>query len=68
MRIKIVNELVRTPEGELYNRGAVVNAETGEILEFVESVKIELGQDGCRAIISFINPDLAVEVDDVVRV
>jgi hypothetical protein len=61
MKIKIVN-----PDGNP-NRSDVVNAETGEVLEYVTDVQIRASRENLEAIVTFIivPVDLVAHVEGV---
>ena len=43
----------------------VINAETGETIKNIVSIKIEIDLDSCRAILTFANPQIFILTNNV---
>jgi len=43
----------------------VINAETGETIKNIVSIKIEIDLDSCRAILTFANPQIFILTNNI---
>jgi hypothetical protein len=60
MRLKIINEITEGEHGQ-FSRPRVVDAVTGEMVEGVLAVQVELNSQGCQAKL-YVIPEADIEV------